>query len=71
MLCPTDGCSIVLDAKVGCLGLTLLSSSRCSVGSTDSLMGFGYSWVTGLLGAYNSSDTLTYVIDDPVGSKCS
>ena len=61
----------MLDAKVGCLGLTLLGSGGCSVGSMDAAMGFGYSWVTGLLGAYNSSDTLTCVMDDPVGSKCS
>ena len=71
MLCPTNGKSVVLDAKVGCLGLTLLGSRGCSVGSTDAAMGFGYSWVIGLLGAYNSSDTPTCAMDDPVGSKCS
>ena len=61
----------MLDAKVGCLGLILFGSSRCSVGFTDAPMGFGYSQVTGLLGAYNSSDTLTCVMDDPVGPRCS
>jgi len=61
----------VLDAKVGCLGLTLFGFGGCSAGFTDAPMGFGYSWVTRLLGAYNSSDTLTCVMDDPVGSKYS
>ena len=61
----------MLDAKVGCLGLILFSSGGCSIGFTDAPMGFGYSQVTRLLGAYNSSDTLTCVMDDPVGSKYS
>jgi len=61
----------VLDTKVGCLGLTLFGSVECSAGFTDAPMGFGYSWVTGLLGAYNSSDTLMCVMYDLVGSKCS
>ena len=56
---------------MGCLGLTLFDSGGCSAEFTDAPMGFGYSQVTGLLGAYNSSDTLTCVMDDPVGSKCS
>jgi hypothetical protein len=37
----------MLDAKVGCLGLTLFGSSGCSVGFTDAL-GFGYSRITRL-----------------------
>ena len=61
----------MLDAKVGCLGLTLLGSGGCSVGSMDAAMGFGYSWVTGLLGAYNPSNTSTCVTDDPMGTKWS
>ena len=61
----------MLDAKVGCLGLTLFGSSGCSVGFMDAPMGFGYSWVTVLLGAYNSLDTPTCVMNDLVGSKCS
>jgi hypothetical protein len=61
----------VLDAKVGCLGLPLFGSGGCSAGFTDAPMGFGYSWGTGLLGAYNSLDIPTCVTDDPVGSKCS
>jgi hypothetical protein len=61
----------VLDAKVGCLGLTLFGSSGCSAGFTDAPMGFGYSWGTRLLGAYNSLDIPMCVTDDPVGSKCS
>ena len=61
----------MLDAKVGCLGLTLFGSRGCSVGFMDAPMGFGYSWVTRLLGEYDSSDTPTCVMDDSVGSKCS
>ena len=61
----------MLDAKVGCLGLTMFSSGGCSIGFTDAPMGFGYSQVTRLLGAYNSADTPMCAMDDPVGSKCS
>ena len=61
----------MLDTKVGCLRLTLFGSGGCSVGFMDAPMGFGYSRVTRLLGAYNSLDTLTCVMDDPVGSMCS
>ena len=59
----------MLDTKVGCLGLTLFGSVECSAGFTDAPMGFGYSWVTRLLGAYDSSNTLTCVTGDPMGSK--
>ena len=61
----------MLDAKVGCLGLTLFGFGGCSAGFTDAPMGFGYSWVTRLLGAYYSSDTPTCVMEDQVGTKCS
>jgi len=61
----------VLDAKVGCLRLILFGSGGCSTRFMDAPMDFGYSRVTRLLGAYNSSGTPTCVMDDPVGSKCS
>ena len=61
----------MLDAKVGCLGLTLFGSRGCSVGFTDTPIGFGHSWVTGLLRVYNSSDAPKCVTDDPVGTKLS
>jgi hypothetical protein len=38
----TDGHSIVLGTKVGCLWVTLFGSSGCSVGFTDTLIGFGH-----------------------------
>ena len=59
----------MLDVKMGCLGLTQFGYGGCSVGFTDTPIGFGYSWVTRLLGAYDSSNTLTCVTGDPMGSK--
>ena len=61
----------MLDAKVGCHGLTMFGSGGCSARFMDAPMGFGYSQVIRLLGAYNLADTPTCVMDDPVGSKCS
>ena len=67
----TDRHSAVLGAKVGCLWMTLFSSSECSTGFTDAPIGFGHSRVTGLLHVYNSSDAPKCVMDDLVGTKCS
>ena len=66
-----DGHFAVLGTKVGCLWVTLFSSSECSVGFTDISMGFGHSRVTRLLRVYNYSDAPKCVTDDPVGTKCS
>jgi hypothetical protein len=67
----THGHSAILGTKVGCLWVTLFGSSRCSVGFTDTLIGFGHSRVTELLYVYNFSDAPKCVTDDPVGTKCS
>ena len=67
----TEGHSVVLGTKVGCLWVTLFGSSGCSAGFTDTSIGFGHSRVIGLLHVYNSSDASMCVTDHLVGSKCS
>ena len=56
-LCPIDGCSAVLGAKVGYLWFGSILIGKRSMGITETPMGTGCSRVLRLLVWYNSSDT--------------